>query len=568
MEELSGFRELGLSERTIKALWKKGFSEPTEIQKLCIPLLLKENTEVIGQAQTGTGKTAAFALPIIETLEGSSPDVEALVLCPTRELAMQVANEIESLKGEKNIRIAAIYGGASMPLQIKKLKSGLDVVVGTPGRILDHLRRGTLDLSHLKFSVLDEADEMLDMGFIEDIEGILEKTPEEKRMLMFSATMPEMVLRIAKKFMHEYTLVRTEIKDTSSKNTHQSFYVVKEGDKLEALSRLIDIQEAFYGVVFCRTKVQCEEIAEALLKRGYNASSLHGDLSQRERESILKKMKEKYISILVATDVAARGLDIRELTHVINYSIPEDPEVYIHRVGRTGRAGKEGSAITLVTPREMRRFSRMMKETSSKIEEKDIPSAEEVVAAKKNHIIEKLSLIASGTPDEKFIDLAAEISEESDPLTVLASLLENSYGKMLDEKEYKTISSRSGKRSKDGIKAQDEKKGKEGRKERKDGGREKLVRLFIARGKKDGMSRKLVRDILVEETGVTDADLDGIEVMDDFSFVNAKERASERILRYYKKVTPKNPIVVRAKEDGKARDERRERGNDKKRRRR
>lgn len=567
MNELPAFSELGLSERTIKALWKKGFSEPTEIQKLCIPLLLEEKTEVIGQAQTGTGKTAAFALPIIETLEGKHENVEALILCPTRELAIQVSDEIESLKGDKDIRIAPIYGGASIEVQIRKLKKGLDVVVGTPGRILDHLKRGSLKLDNLKFSVLDEADEMLDMGFIEDIEAILEKTPEEKRMLMFSATMPPLVLKIAEKFMHEYKLVRTELKDTSSKNTHQLFYVVKESDKLEALTRLIDSQMDFYGVIFSRTKVQCEEIAESLIKKGYNASSLHGDLSQRERESILKKMREKYIKILVATDVAARGLDIQELTHVINYSIPEDPEIYIHRVGRTGRAGKEGVAITLVTPREMRRFERMMKATSSEIEEKEIPSPKEVVARKRENIINALTKKTATEPDAKFLSLAFELSEGKDPLVVLASLLEARYGKTLDENEYRTIQA-TGNRKKERERDREKRKEETRRtKEGKNSSSSSLVRLFIARGKRDGMTRKMIRDILVEETKITDKDLDGIEVHDDFSFVNVSHDASDKVLRYYKKISPDKPIVVKAKgmedESGK-----RARSRDRKRRRR
>ena len=567
MNELPAFSELGLSERTIKALWKKGFSEPTEIQKLCIPLLLEEKTEVIGQAQTGTGKTAAFALPIIETLEGKHENVEALILCPTRELAIQVSDEIESLKGDKDIRIAPIYGGASIEVQIRKLKKGLDVVVGTPGRILDHLKRGSLKLDNLKFSVLDEADEMLDMGFIEDIEAILEKTPEEKRMLMFSATMPPLVLKIAEKFMHEYKLVRTELKDTSSKNTHQLFYVVKESDKLEALTRLIDSQMDFYGVIFSRTKVQCEEIAESLIKKGYNASSLHGDLSQRERESILKKMREKYIKILVATDVAARGLDIQELTHVINYSIPEDPEIYIHRVGRTGRAGKEGVAITLVTPREMRRFERMMKATSSEIEEREIPSPKEVVARKRENIINALKEKTDTEPDAKFLSLAFELSEGKDPLVVLASLLEARYGKTLDENEYRTIQA-TGKRKKERERDREKRKEETRRtKEGKNSSSSSLVRLFIARGKRDGMTRKMIRDILVEETKITDKDLDGIEVHDDFSFVNVSHDASDKVLRYYKKISPDKPIVVKAKgmedESGK-----RARSRDRKRRRR
>ena len=567
MNELPAFSELGLSERTIKALWKKGFSEPTEIQKLCIPLLLEEKTEVIGQAQTGTGKTAAFALPIIETLEGNHEIVEALILCPTRELAIQVSDEIESLKGDKDIRIAPIYGGASIEVQIRKLKKGLDVVVGTPGRILDHLKRGSLKLDNLKFSVLDEADEMLDMGFIEDIEAILEKTPEEKRMLMFSATMPPLVLKIAEKFMHEYKLVRTELKDTSSKNTHQLFYVVKESDKLEALTRLIDSQMDFYGVIFSRTKVQCEEIAESLIKKGYNASSLHGDLSQRERESILKKMREKYIKILVATDVAARGLDIQELTHVINYSIPEDPEIYIHRVGRTGRAGKEGVAITLVTPREMRRFERMMKATSSEIEEKEIPSPKEVVARKRENIINALTEKTATEPNAKFLSLAFELSEGKDPLVILASLLEARYGKTLDENEYRTIQA-TGNRKKERERDREKRKEETRRtKEGKNSSSSSLVRLFIARGKRDVMTRKMIRDILVEETKITDKDLDGIEVHDDFSFVNVSHDASDKVLRYYKKISPDKPIVVKAKgmEDDSGK---RSRSRDRKRRRR
>ena len=322
MENLEEFKKLGLSDKTIEALKAKGFEEPTEIQRLCIPLLLEENTEVIGQAQTGTGKTAAFALPIIETLDGGSKVPEALILCPTRELAIQVSEEIISLKGDKKIEVAPVYGGASMENQLRRLRKGVDVVVGTPGRVLDHIKRGTLKLDALKFAVLDEADEMLDMGFIEDIEEILKATPESKRMLMFSATMPKQVLSIAENFMHDYKLVRTEIKDISSRNTHQIYFEVRESDKLEALTRIIDREVSFYGVIFCRTKVQCEEIANKLISRGYDAQALHGDLSQREREVILKRMKEKRLSILVATDVASRGLDIQELTHVINYSIP------------------------------------------------------------------------------------------------------------------------------------------------------------------------------------------------------------------------------------------------------
>ena len=422
MENLEEFRKLGLSDKTLEALQAKGFEEPTEIQKLCIPLLLEENTEVIGQAQTGTGKTAAFALPIIETIEGGSKEPEALILCPTRELAIQVSEEIISLKGKKGIEVIAVYGGASMETQLRRLKKGVDVVVGTPGRVLDHIRRGTLKLEKLKFAVLDEADEMLDMGFIEDIEAILEATPEEKRMLMFSATMPKPVLSIAERFMHDYKLVRTEIKDISSRNTHQIYFEVREADKLEALTRIIDREVGFYGVIFCRTKIQCEEIANKLISRGYDAQALHGDLSQREREVILKRMKEKRLSILVATDVASRGLDIQELTHVINYSIPEDPEIYIHRVGRTGRAGHEGTAITLITPREVRRFNFIKKATSSEIEKQNVPEPEEVIQAKRRKIVADLREKIAAEPKEDYISIAYSIlGKEKDPLRAFSS---------------------------------------------------------------------------------------------------------------------------------------------------
>ena len=357
MQELEQFSALGLSDRTIAALIEKGFEKPTQIQSECIPLLLKEQVDVVGQAQTGTGKTAAFGLPILEIVDPDVRQVQALILSPTRELAVQVAEEIDSLKGDRHLEIIPVYGGASMDLQIRKLRRGVHVVAGTPGRILDHLRRGTLDLTMLKFVVLDEADEILNMGFIEDVEAILEQTPAEKRMLLFSATMPKPILTLAERFMKDYRLVQIKQDTLTSTLTEQIYYEVREGDKLEALSRVIDMAPDFFGLVFCRTKMQSDEVGRQLIDRGYAAEVIHGDLAQKQRELILHKMREHRISILVATDVAARGIDIQDLTHVINYTIPQNPEAYIHRVGRTGRAGKIGIAMTFVTPSEARRFT-------------------------------------------------------------------------------------------------------------------------------------------------------------------------------------------------------------------
>ena len=542
MENLEEFKKLGLSDKTIEALKAKGFEEPTEIQKLCIPLLLEENTEVIGQAQTGTGKTAAFALPIIETISGGAREPEALILCPTRELAIQVSEEITSLKGEKKIEVTPIYGGASMENQLKRLKKGVDVVVGTPGRILDHIKRGTLKLENLKFAVLDEADEMLDMGFIEDIEEILKATPESKRMLMFSATMPKPVLSIAERFMHDYKLVRTEIKDISSRNTHQIYFEVRESDKLEALTRIIDREVSFYGVIFCRTKVQCEEIANKLISRGYDAQALHGDLSQREREVILKRMKEKRLSILVATDVASRGLDIQELTHVINYSIPEDPEIYIHRVGRTGRAGHEGTAITFITPREGRRFNFIKKATSSEIEKERVPEPEEVIQAKRRKILLDLKEKVAIEPKEDYMNIAYTIlGKERDPLKAFAAIIESIYKDELDKSQYKKITP-----------VRDEKTEKNrGRYDKVNSAsidEEGLTRLFIARGRRDGFTKRSLANTLIDQVGVRDEDLMGIEVMEDFSFVNAPFAVAEKILKYFSKGKGR-PLVTKAHTD-------------------
>ena len=542
MENLEEFKKLGLSDKTIEALKAKGFEEPTEIQRLCIPLLLEENTEVIGQAQTGTGKTAAFALPIIETLNGGAKVPEALILCPTRELAIQVSEEIISLKGEKKIEVAPVYGGASMENQLKRLRKGVDVVVGTPGRVLDHIKRGTLKLDALKFAVLDEADEMLDMGFIEDIEEILKATPESKRMLMFSATMPKQVLSIAENFMHDYKLVRTEIKDISSRNTHQIYFEVRESDKLEALTRIIDREVSFYGVIFCRTKVQCEEIANKLISRGYDAQALHGDLSQREREVILKRMKEKRLSILVATDVASRGLDIQELTHVINYSIPEDPEIYIHRVGRTGRAGHEGTAITFITPRETRRFNFIKKATSSEIEKERVPEPDEVIQAKRRKILLDLKEKVAIEPKEDYMAIAYSIlGKEKDPLKAFAAIIESIYKDELDKSQYKKITP-----------VRDEKaernKCKFDKVKPASVDEEGLTRLFIARGRRDGFTKRSLANTLIEQVGVRDEDLMGLEVMEDFSFVNAPFAVAEKILKFFSKGKGR-PIVTKAHEE-------------------
>ena len=556
------FESLGLGERTLKAVKAKGFEEPSEIQAACIPLLLKEGTEVVGQAQTGTGKTAAFALPILETVDEEKKSVQALILTPTRELALQVSEEINSLKGDRKTEVTPIYGGASMEIQLRKLKRGVQIVVGTPGRILDHIKRGTLDLSNLVFMVLDEADEMLDMGFIEDIEEVLKNVPETRRMLMFSATMPPQIQKLAENFMKNPTLVRTQKTDAATPQADQIYFEVKEADKIEALTRIIDRDPDFYGVIFCRTKLQCDEIGHKLQARGYDAEALHGDLSQRERETILRKMKERVIRILVATDVAARGLDIQDLTHVINYSLPSDPEIYIHRVGRTGRAGKEGTAITFITPSEARRFSYIKKASKSEIRKEEIPTPREVVERRRELIKEQLLSALEKDGGEEYRSISEGLLEDNDPMDVLSSVLSLFYRDALDESQYKDISvgkkrERTKKKSNAETSYTDRKK--EDRERPYDKIKtpsmddEGLTRLFIARGRNDGLTKRGLADVLIDQAGVKNEDIRDIQVMEDFSFINAPYDAAEHILRIFgKSRNGEKPIITKARKDEKA----------------
>lgn len=544
MSEAIHFHDLGLSEQTIVAIQKKGFEEPTQIQRECIPLLLKEQVDVIGQAQTGTGKTAAFGLPILEIASGKIPEVQALILTPTRELAIQVAEEINSLKGKRSLEVAAVYGGASMDLQIRKLKKGVQVVVGTPGRILDHIKRGTLHLEHLKFAVLDEADEMLDMGFIEDIETILSHTPDEKRMLFFSATMPAPILRLAERFMKDFRHVRIQPEVTTSHLTDQIYVEVKETDKIEALTRIIDLEEQFYGLVFCRTKLQCDEVGRKLISRGFDAEVLHGDISQKQRELILRKMRDHLITILVATDVAARGIDIHDLTHVINYSIPQDPESYIHRIGRTGRAGKMGTAITFITPSEFKKLSFIRRAAKTEIRKEQVPDAQRIINVKKNRIISAVNSI-DPAKTQAFLPLAHELLMDRDPAEVVAALLQTEYKDALDVSQYRPINDLTRPE-----RQRPERDRERSRDRDHDRDNEMFTRLFIARGRKDGLNKRLLVDYIMEEAGAHDHDLQEVEVLDTFSFVTAPYPVADKILKTFSAhASGGKPIVTKARPD-------------------
>ncbi|MDD5016362.1 MAG: DEAD/DEAH box helicase, partial [Atribacterota bacterium] len=350
MKDKIKFEHLGFSQKVLDAIYKKGFEEPSQIQALTIPVMLRNDTNIMAQAQTGTGKTAAFGLPLIEMINPHEKSVQALIITPTRELAIQVSEEISSFKGDSGIQVIPIYGGQSIDQQLRRLKKGVHIVVGTPGRVIDHIKRKTLNLKDIEYLILDEADEMLNMGFIEDMEEIMKHTNPQKRTFLFSATMPSRIKVLASKYMADYKFITVEKQQLTTNLTEQIYYEVKAADKFEALCRIIDIEEDFYGLVFCRTKNDVDSVAGHLIDRGYDADVIHGDISQAQREKTLDKFKKKKINVLVATDVAARGIDVYNMTHVINYSLPQDPESYVNRIGRTGRAGKQGTAITFITP--------------------------------------------------------------------------------------------------------------------------------------------------------------------------------------------------------------------------
>ena len=361
------FESLGLSEKTLALLKKKGFEEPTPIQALAIPLLLTGERDLVARARTGTGKTAAFGLPLVERLSEPSPHVRALVLVPTRELAIQVHAEVASLRHGAHPRTVAVYGGQAISLQMRSLERGVDVVVGTPGRVIDMIQRGKLDLSHVEFLVLDEADEMLDMGFAEEINAIFEAVNPERRVLMFSATMQDAVMRVARTRLRNFTTIEDHAKAEATELTEQIWLEVREQDKMEALTRIVDMEEDFYGLVFARTRVDADRIGQSLEERGYPVETLHGDYAQEHRDRVMTRFRSGKVRILVATDVAARGIDVAGISHVINFDLPKFAEDYVHRIGRTGRGGASGIAVSFASNRDAINLKKIERYTGQNI---------------------------------------------------------------------------------------------------------------------------------------------------------------------------------------------------------
>ncbi|HEX6289907.1 MAG TPA: DEAD/DEAH box helicase [Herpetosiphonaceae bacterium] len=530
MDEMIRFEDLGLSEPTLKAISELGYEEPTPIQARTISRML-EGVDVIAQAQTGTGKTAAFALPIIERLVADVRTPQALVLTPTRELAVQVAEAFHSYGKNQRISILPVYGGQPIERQLRALDRGVQVVVGTPGRLLDHIRRGTLKLDRVRTVVLDEADEMLDMGFIEDIEAILQETPEDRQTALFSATMPVPIANLAKRYMHDPQRITVHAEQMTVPQVRQVYYEVGGRDKFEVLGRILDFERPTSAIIFCRTKSEVDSLGERLIARAFPAETLHGDLSQVQRDRVMGRFRSGQVELLVATDVAARGLDVEHVSHVINYDIPLDPEIYVHRIGRTGRAGRTGTAVTLVTPRERRLLRIIERTTSAEIQRMRLPTIADVVARRRESFKETLRETIAQGGLEPFMIMAEDLGEEYSPTDLAAAAFKLLLGDSPNQDEDKLA-------QEELEQIEDERDGR--RRQRRDrsfGPERGMTRLYIDVGRDDGVRPADIVGAIANEAGIPGRSIGAIELFERFSFVEVPSNHAERVTRALKRTT-------------------------------
>ncbi|ROP64833.1 ATP-dependent RNA helicase CsdA [Curtobacterium sp. PhB130] len=515
------FADLGLSEPVLKAVKEIGYETPSAIQAATIPTLL-EGRDVVGLAQTGTGKTAAFALPVLSRMEAGSKLPQALVLSPTRELALQVCEAFEQYASHmRGVHVLPVYGGQAYGVQLSALRRGVDVVVGTPGRIMDHIAKGTLDLSELKYLVLDEADEMLKMGFAEDVETILAETPDTKQVALFSATMPAQIRRISKQYLNDPAEITVKAKTTTSANTTQRYLIVSYAQKVDALTRILEVEDFEGLIIFVRTKSETETLAEKLRARGYAAAAISGDVAQAQRERTVNQLKSGKLDILVATDVAARGLDVDRITHVVNFDIPVDTESYVHRIGRTGRAGRSGAAISFVTPRERRLLVAIEKATRQPLTEMTLPSVEDVNVTRLTRFDDAITAaLESRERIEAFRDIIAHYVEhhdvpEQDVAAALAVVAQGDTPLLLDPAEDAL------RRQVERDQRRDDRKGRE---READGGdrRRRSVPMTPYRievGRRHRVEPRQIVGALANEGGLRRDDFGAIRIQPDFSIV-------------------------------------------------
>ncbi len=518
---MTKFKALGLEQPLLDAIADLGFDIPSEIQEKTIPILLEDETDLVALAQTGTGKTAAFGFPLIQKIDPNSRTTQGLILSPTRELCLQLTNELQLYaKYIKGINIVAIYGGASITEQAKQIKRGAQIVVATPGRMKDMIGRRIIDISKIDYCILDEADEMLNMGFYEDIQDILSNTPSEKSTWLFSATMPKEVSVIAKKFMHQPREITVGSKNSGVDTVQHEYYIVGGRDRYPALKRLADTNPGIFSVVFCRTKRDTQKVAEKLIEDGYNAGALHGDLSQNQRDMVMNSFRKKQIQLLVATDVAARGIDVDDITHVINYQLPDEIETYTHRSGRTGRAGKSGISMVIITRSELRKINAIEKKIQQKFISKKIPTGLEICEIQLYHLANKIRNTEVDDKVNQFLPAIHDVLDGLDREELIKKIVAVEFSRFFDyynrssDLNVSEPAEGRSKRSRDNSEVQ----------------QNGSVRYFINVGEKDGYDWMSLKDFLRDTLEINKDDIYKVDVKDSFSFFNTEASLTELIL--------------------------------------
>lgn len=545
---MNAFEEFGLREEIIKAIADMGFEQPTPIQEEVIPFLFSSDGDLVALAQTGTGKTAAFGLPILQRTELKSLTVQTLVLCPTRELCMQITGDMQKFaRYIPDFRMLAVYGGAHIQPQIQALKSGIHMVVATPGRAVDLLKRKVLKVQSINWLVLDEADEMLSMGFKDDLDTILSATPTDRQTLLFSATMPKEIQDIASRYMNDPVEISVGRKNAGAENVTHDFYMVHARDRYNALKRIIDFYPRMYGIVFCRTRAETQEIADKLMGEGYDADVLHGDLSQAQRDFVMSRFRHKHLHILVATDVAARGLDVNDLTHIINYNLPDDLDVYIHRSGRTGRAGKTGLSVSIVHAREHARISQLEKLISRKFIRKQVPGGREICEKQLFNLIDKVERVeVNDSQIEQFLPVIFNKLTWLERDELIKRFVSVEFNRFLSFYENAPDLNLNVSEAKRGESA--------GNKPRRDKIRYSL--FFINLGTKNNLNPSNLIGLINESTGTKEISIGKIEMMKKFSFFEADSYFENDILQSFRdKNAGSIRLIVELKTSGKMTDE-------------
>ena len=538
------FEDLNLDAKILRAVTDMGFEAASPIQGQSIPLEM-EGLDIIGQAQTGTGKTAAFGIPLLQKVDPKSKKLQAIILCPTRELAIQVSEEIRRLaKYMHGVKVLPIYGGQEIGRQIRSLKDGIQVIIGTPGRVMDHMRRKTLKLDHVHTVVLDEADEMLNMGFLEDMETILSELPEERQTVMFSATMPPAIAEIAKKFQKDPEIVKVVKKELTVPKVTQYYYEVKPKTKVEVMCRLLDMYDPKLSIVFCNTKRQVDDLVQELQGRGYFAEGLHGDLKQMQRDRVMNSFRNGRTDILIATDVAARGIDVDDVEAVFNYDIPQDDEYYVHRIGRTGRAGREGKAFSLVVGREVYKLREIQRYCKTKIIPQPIPSLNDVTSIKVEKIMDSVEEIIRDNDLDKIINIVEKrvLEEDYTTLDLAAALLKMTMGD-----DYEDISvERTPLRSLDELEDYERgarNRGGRGARTGSRGGSEDVARLFVNIGKNQGIKPGDILGAIAGESGMPGRMVGSIDMFDKYTFVEVPREQADIVLQAMKDVKIKGKNI-------------------------